>query len=59
LITFQDIPRRHADNGSRLLRHASCTPTPIRAQRREDKMTVKIIPNEKGSPPVKLAAVLL
>ena len=31
LITFQDIPRRHAANRSRLLRHASCTPTWIRA----------------------------
>ena len=30
-----------------------------RALRREDKMTVKIIPNDKGNPPAKLADVEL
>jgi hypothetical protein len=40
-------------------RHASCASTTDRSHRREDKMTVKIIPNDKGNPPGKLADVEL
>jgi hypothetical protein len=59
LIAFQDILGRHAANWSRFFRHASCTPPADRALRREDKKTVKIILNEKGNPPGKLADVEL
>jgi len=60
VIVFQDIRRRHgrepidSSKGTLLV-----LPSRIHAWRREDKMTIKITPNDKGNPPGKLADVEL